>query len=56
EPIMEIVPVDDLLVVEARIKPSDIAFINVGQKAVVRLSSYDFSVYGSMEGKVTEVG
>lgn len=56
EPIMEIVPVDDLLVVEGRIKPSDIAFINIGQKAVVRLSSYDFSVYGAMEGKVTEIG
>lgn len=56
EPIMEIVPVDDLLVVEARIKPSDIAFINPGQKAVVRLSSYDFSIYGAMQGNVTEVG
>jgi len=56
EPIMEIVPVDDVLVVEGRIKPSDIAFINVGQKAVVRLSSYDFSVYGSMDGKVTDIG
>jgi len=56
EPIMEIVPVDDVLVVEGRIKPSDIAFINVGQKAVVRLSSYDFSVYGAMDGKVTDIG
>ncbi len=56
EPIMEIVPVDDLLVVEGRIKPSDIAFITVGQKAVVRLSSYDFSIYGAMEGKVTDIG
>lgn len=56
EPIMEIVPVDDLLVVEARIKPSDIAFIHEGQKAVVRLSSYDFSIFGGMEGRVTEVG
>lgn len=56
EPIMEIVPVDDMLVVEGRIKPSDIAFIHVGQKAVVRLSSYDFSIYGAMEGKVTEIG
>lgn len=56
EPIMEIVPVDDVLVVEGRIKPSDIAFISVGQKAVVRLSSYDFSVYGAMDGQVTDIG
>lgn len=55
EPIMEIVPVDDLLVIEARIRPADIAFINPGQKAVVRLSAYDFSIYGAMEGTVTEV-
>lgn len=55
EPIMEIVPLEDVLVVEARIKPADIAFIHEGQKAVVRLSAYDFSVYGAMDGKVTEI-
>lgn len=55
EPIMEIVPLEDLLVVEGRIKPSDIAFIAVGQPAVVRISAFDFSVYGALEGKVTEI-
>ena len=55
ETIMEIVPLDDELVIEARIKPSDIAFITEGQKAVVRLSSYDFSIYGAMDGKVTAI-
>lgn len=55
ETIMEIVPLDDELVIEARIKPSDIAFISEGQKAVVRLSSYDFSIYGALDGKVTGI-
>lgn len=55
EPIMEIVPLEDQLVVESRIKPSDIAFIHVGQKAIVRLSAFDFSVYGALEGQVTDI-
>lgn len=55
EPIMEIVPLEDQLIVEGRIKPADIAFLYPGQKAVVRVSAYDFSIYGSLEGKVIEV-
>ncbi len=55
EPIMEIVPLEDLLIVEARIKPSDIAFIHTGQSAIVRLSAYDFSVYGALHGEVKEI-
>ena len=55
EPIMEIVPLEDVLIVEANIKPSDIAFIHDGQKAVVRVSAFDFSVYGALEGHVTEI-
>jgi adhesin transport system membrane fusion protein len=55
ETIMEIVPLEDQLLVEGRIKPADIAFIYPGQKAVVRVSAYDFSIYGSLEGKVVEV-
>lgn len=55
EAIMEIVPLEDLLVVEGRIKPSDIAFIHLGQKAIVRLSAFDFSVYGALEGQVTDI-
>lgn len=53
--IMEIVPLEDLLVVEGRIKPSDIAFIHVGQRAIVRLSAFDFSIYGALEGQVTDI-
>lgn len=55
EAIMEIVPLEDLLVIEGRIKPADIAFIHLGQKAIVRLSAFDFSVYGALEGQVTDI-
>ncbi len=55
DPIMDIVPLEDQLVVEGRIKPSDIAFIYIGQKAIVRVSTFDFSVYGALEGEVVEI-
>lgn len=55
EPIMEIVPLEDQLIVEARILPKDIAFIHMGQRAIVRMTAFDFSVFGSMEGQVTEI-
>jgi len=55
EPIMEIVPLEDKLLVEAHIKPSDIAFIHTGEKAVVRLSAFDSSIYGTIDGQVTDV-
>lgn len=51
--LIEIVPKGEKLVVEVKIKPSDIAFIYPGQRAVVKLSAYDFAVYGALEGKVT---
>ncbi len=50
--IMDIVPVDDTLLVEVRIRPADIADIAIGQKARIKFSAYDFSVYGSLEGIV----
>lgn len=55
ETIMEVVPLEDELVVEANLQPKDIAFVHAGQKAIVRLTSFDFSIYGSLEGEVTEV-
>lgn len=55
EPIMEIVPLEDKLLVESHIKPSDIAFIHAGEKALVRLSAFDSSIYGTLDGTVTEV-
>ena len=56
ETIMELVPVQDTLLIVARVKPSDIAFIHPGQKAIVRITAYDSSIFGSMDGKVVRVG
>ena len=53
--VMEIVPLDDTLLVESRIKPQDIAFIRPDQDAVVKISAYDLSVYGSLKGKVERI-
>jgi adhesin transport system membrane fusion protein len=51
-PIMEIVPIGSRVLVEARIKPRDIGFVRVGQKALVKLSAYDYTVYGALEGRI----
>jgi len=53
--IIEIVPSDQTLLVEVKIKPSDIAFIYFEQKAIVKFSAYDFSIYGGLEGKVVHI-
>lgn len=50
--IMEIVPSEQTLLVEVKIKPSDIAFIYFGQKAIVKFSAYDFAIYGGLTGEV----
>lgn len=55
ENIMEIVPLDDTLLVEAKISPKDIAFIHANQKAVVKITAYDSSIYGSMEATVEQI-
>ncbi|MEA2074016.1 MAG: HlyD family type I secretion periplasmic adaptor subunit [Campylobacterota bacterium] len=55
EDIMEIVPSDSNLLVEVKIKPADIAFIYYGQKAIVKFSAYDFSIYGGLDGKVVHI-
>jgi len=55
EKIMQIVPVGDRLFVEARIKPSDIAFIKIGDPANVKVTAYDFSVFGGMAGAVQQI-
>jgi len=52
ENIVEVVPSDQTLLVEVKIKPSDIAFIYGGQKAIVKFTAYDFSIYGGLQGKV----
>ncbi|MET4774007.1 HlyD family type I secretion membrane fusion protein [Bradyrhizobium elkanii] len=53
--LMDIVPLDDTLLVEGRIRPQDIAFIRPDQDAVVKISAYDSSVYGSLKGKVERI-
>ncbi|WP_425994507.1 HlyD family type I secretion periplasmic adaptor subunit [Afipia sp. DC4300-2b1] len=53
--LMDIVPLDDSLLVEGRIRPQDIAFIRAGQDAVVKITAYDSSVYGSLKGKVERI-
>ncbi|MEM8798765.1 MAG: HlyD family type I secretion periplasmic adaptor subunit [Pseudomonadota bacterium] len=55
EPLVEIVPKDDSLVVEARVNPADIAFLHLGQKARVKLTAYDYSVYGALEGRLEHI-
>lgn len=54
-PMAEVVAVEDSLLVEARIRPQDIAFVSVGQKATVKLATYDYSIYGGVEGKLVYV-
>ncbi len=53
--IVEIVPLDDSLVLEARVQPKDIAFIRPDQSATVKFSAYDFSIYGGLEAKVENI-
>jgi len=53
--LMELVPLDDTLLVEGRIRPQDIAFVRPGQEAVVKITAYDSSVYGSLKGKVERI-
>ncbi len=53
--IVEIVPLDDSLVLDARVQPRDIAFIHPGEKANVKFTAYDFSIYGGLDGTVENI-
>lgn len=53
--VMDIVPVEDQLLVEAKVRPQDIAFIRPGQRAMVKVTAYDFSIFGGLEGRVEQV-
>jgi adhesin transport system membrane fusion protein len=55
QPLIEIVPVEDTLMVEARIKPQDRAFLRPDQPATVKLTAYDYSIYGGIDGKVVDI-
>lgn len=54
--VAELVPLDDTLLLEARIAPRDIAFLRPGQSALVRITAYDFVVYGGLEAKLESIG
>ena len=56
EPLIEVVPLDDTLLVEAYLRPSDIAFVYPGQPVKVKITAYDFSRYGGIDGEITRIG
>lgn len=53
--LMEIVPLDDQLVIETRVSPRDVAFLHPGQRALVKITAYDYHIYGGLEGEVTMI-
>lgn len=53
---VEIVPLNDTLLVEAKIRPQDIAFLHPGQEAVVKFSAYDYTIYGGLKARLEQIG
>jgi len=53
--VVEIIPLDDQLLIEAKVSPKDIAFLHPGQKAIVKFTAYDFSIYGALDGKLEHI-
>lgn len=53
--LVEIVPLEDKLLIEAEVRPADIAFLHPGQKAMVKLTAYDFSIYGGLEAELEHI-
>ena len=53
--LMGIIPIDDQLIVEARVSPRDIAYIHPGQKASVKITAYDYAVFGDLDGEVRSI-
>lgn len=56
EPLLEIVPLDDNLLVEAYVTPDDIAFLYPGQPVRVKVTAYDYARYGGLEGEILRIG
>ncbi|PJI49134.1 MAG: hemolysin secretion protein D [Pseudomonas sp.] len=54
--LIEIVPLDDTLLVEARIRPQDIAFLRPGQHAMVKFTAYDYTIYGGLQADLEQIG
>lgn len=55
EDIIEIVPLDDTLLIEAQIRPADIAFLRPGQESMIKIAAYDFSIYGGLKATVERI-
>ena len=55
DPIVEITPLDDTLLVEAQVRPADIAFLRPDLPAMVKITAYDFSIFGGLEGRVEQI-
>lgn len=55
EAIMEVTPIDDQLLISTRIQPRDVAFIAAGMTASVKITAYDYSIYGDLRGTVTQI-
>lgn len=55
EPIFEITPLNDELLVEVRIRPEDIAFVNTAMPTTIKLSAYDYTIFGSLQGQISQV-
>ncbi len=53
--LVEIVPLEDTLLIEAKVRPADIGFLHPGQPALVKVTAYDFSIYGGLEGVVEDI-
>ncbi len=54
--LVEIVPLDDTLLIEAKVRPQDIAFLHPGQEAMVKFTAYDFTIYGGLPAKLEQIG
>jgi adhesin transport system membrane fusion protein len=54
--VVEVVPLEDNLLLEAKVMPKDIAFLRPGQKAIVKFTAYDFSIYGGLDGTLEHIG
>ncbi len=55
EAIMKVLPVDDQLLIEAKIKPKDVAFLAPGMKAKIKVTAYDYTIYGDLEGTLQQI-
>ncbi len=53
--LVEIVPLEDTLLIEAKVRPADIGFLHPGQSALVKVTAYDFSIYGGLKGAVEDI-